>query len=148
MLSYPHETWWKWLTHEVTILTKFHKNKPTNVNFLLLSHFWMCLIPQTIFTSKTLIDFLGIDMVKSSEHQIISKKKDLLFKISLASQKRNQNHLWTSKWNKKLQQWNHSLGCLFKTKKNQKWNLECNRGKNLLLLFTTQRYHPIGKMKT
>ena len=33
-LSYPHETWWKWLTHEVIIVTKFLKDRTKIVEYL------------------------------------------------------------------------------------------------------------------
>ena len=35
--SDPHETWWKWLTHEAIIFTKFHGDWTKNV-----ANFWMC----------------------------------------------------------------------------------------------------------
>ena len=39
-LSYPHETWWKWLPHEVIIFTKFHEDRTKIVGFLLMANFW------------------------------------------------------------------------------------------------------------
>ena len=41
-MSNYHETWWKWLSHEVIIFTKFHKDWITIVDFLLLANFWTC----------------------------------------------------------------------------------------------------------
>ena len=41
-LSYPHETWWKWLPHEVIIFTKFHKDWTKYVIFSLMANFLMC----------------------------------------------------------------------------------------------------------
>ena len=61
-LSYPHETWWKWLPHEAIILTKFHKDWTKIVDFLLMAYFWTCadsfysdLTPSSINFN----DFLG-----------------------------------------------------------------------------------------
>ena len=36
---YSHETWWKWLPHEVVIFTKFQDDRTENVDFLLLVKF-------------------------------------------------------------------------------------------------------------
>ena len=41
--SYPHETLWKWLSHEVMIFTMFHKDVTKNLDFSLLTNFWECL---------------------------------------------------------------------------------------------------------
>ena len=42
--SYPHETLWKWLSHEVIIFTKFHEDMTKNVDFSSLANFWECLV--------------------------------------------------------------------------------------------------------
>ena len=41
---YPHETLWKWLSHEVMIFIKFHEDMTKNVDFLLLANFRECLV--------------------------------------------------------------------------------------------------------
>ena len=41
-MSYPHETWWKWLPHEVIIFTKFHEDRTKIMDFLLMANFWKC----------------------------------------------------------------------------------------------------------
>ena len=49
-LSNPNETWWKYLSHEVTILTKFHEDWRKDVDFLLNVNFWM----WALFLTQTL----------------------------------------------------------------------------------------------
>ena len=51
-LSYPHETWWKWLPHEVIILTKFYEDRTKIVDFLLMANYWVCsnFFLQTLFS--------------------------------------------------------------------------------------------------
>ena len=41
-LSNLHETWWKWLSHEAIIFTKFHKDWTKIMDFLLMANFWTC----------------------------------------------------------------------------------------------------------
>ena len=54
-LSNPHETWWKWLPHEVIIFTKlgtWELNK--TVDFSLMAYFWawVCFLFQTLVTAS------------------------------------------------------------------------------------------------
>ena len=42
--SNPNETWWKWLSHEAIIFTKFHEDWTKIVDFLLMAKFWTCLV--------------------------------------------------------------------------------------------------------
>ena len=54
-LSNLHETWWKWLSHEAIIFTKFHKDWTEIVDFsLLIANFLMC------------VDFFYSDLSPSS----------------------------------------------------------------------------------
>ena len=39
-----HETWWKWLPHEVNIFIRLHKNWTKIENFFKFFKFWTCLI--------------------------------------------------------------------------------------------------------
>jgi len=41
-LSNPRETWWKWLPHELIILTKFHWDWTETVDLLLTEKFLVC----------------------------------------------------------------------------------------------------------
>ena len=53
-LSYPHETWWKWSSHEVIIFTKFHEDKAKIVDFLLWLIFESVPFMQLTAVLKTL----------------------------------------------------------------------------------------------
>ena len=39
-LSNPHETWLKWLPHELILFTKFHEDWTKIVEFLLMANLW------------------------------------------------------------------------------------------------------------
>ena len=49
-LLYSYETLWKWLPHELIIFTNFHGDRTKNVDFLLMTNFWTCLV----FLTQTL----------------------------------------------------------------------------------------------
>ena len=42
LLFYSHETWWKWLPHEVIIFNKFHKDRKKNMDSLIMANFLKC----------------------------------------------------------------------------------------------------------
>ena len=43
-LSNPYETWWKWLSNEAIIFTKFHEDWTKIMDFLPMANFWECLV--------------------------------------------------------------------------------------------------------
>ena len=71
-MSNLHETWWKWLSHEAIIFTKFHKDWTKIVEFLSTANFWKC----AIFLTQTLFALFWIFFYKIDYSEVWTKPKN------------------------------------------------------------------------